>query len=155
MADTEGSGDHLIPPWQFLHRIFRYGVPHYSVQETDMYRIVASYLRRTQGVNYAAVTIGTVSTAQFIKVPVTSAELHKQAFDVAQYLYDVGYYVTLHNQRIPCGKENNQETYLLVSWDPAVIRHRPRPSPCWTCGIPYEDKVRCVGCEVCSSLMQT
>lgn len=138
-----------IPSPKAMHARTQLGTKEDPISELPMFQVVTTYLQSSKGDGYSSATICGVRTSEVVRVPISDAGCYEQVLLVAGYLWDIGYYVTIHNPRIPGGLQDKEHAApeLVICWDPQLIRRRQLPCPCWACVSEIEDKLSCIGCN--------
>ena len=142
-------GLHIIPPPRSLHNRAAFGRPEKPLNDLPFFSIVSSYLDNNMGEGYTTLSLFGVSSRELAAIAINTDEDYEQALDVAQYLWDVGYYVLFSPVRVP-GRITDAPTgptVMYICWSPELLKKRNVVCPCWTCPISFKEKRECLGCD--------
>lgn len=140
--------DRFIPSPISLHKRHEFGHKENSIEELEFYRIVAVYLQDSLGDGYASLTFNGKETKEVAIISINTETFYEQSLAIAQYLWDIGYFVYFNNSRVPKPRVSRFGCVeLYISWDTDFIKKRGLLCPCWACPMSIQEKIECLGCD--------
>lgn len=139
----------VIPTPSSLHHRAAFGHAEKSIANLPVLQIIQEYLYQSKGDGFMTANFFGVETREFAVVALNDSTLYIQSMQVAQYLWEMGYYVSYGAPRVP-GRVESALTGLpsmYICWNNEVISKRHMSCPCWTCPITSGEKLECMGCD--------
>ena len=129
-----------------------------SIEEVPLWQTVVGFINNSKGVSRAPAPICGVMTLEYIVIPVPASLLDLDALSVKVRLEDAGFYCEIIADAL---QRFNEESLIVVSWDPAVITAFKSGSGDRTlisrgmCILPGREGTKCNGCYDCHVYYQS
>lgn len=141
--------ERVIPTPRSLHNRATFGHAEKSIANLPVLRVIQEYLYSSKGDGFMTVNFFGTETRELAVVALNDIDLYVQSLQVAQYLWDMGYYVSYGSPRIPghVGPAVSGLPAMYICWNTDVVANRGMACPCWTCPITPAEKLECLGCD--------
>ena len=132
-----------------MHIRAEFGHREADLSESKFASRVAEYLYECPGNNMNTMELYGVRTTKFLTVSIDNMDVYFDSLPVAQYLWEIGYFVMYFGPKIPGQgvKPVVGVTALLICWDNNIVGRKGNACPCWACPDDRSTKIECFGCE--------